>query len=328
MKYFKQLSEEQRTALGIAEPTTLDADNHAIRKNRVSGSEFAKLTGHVPTMWGTRFNVAQRLLGMAPDRTTTEAQRHGTWSEGAILEFVRWSTGYEVKDAPTKVIDDRCCATADGLILDNGPEPIGALEMKTGAAWRWRDGVPDHYQIQCQAQMLAWDVPFALVAAQLYSERGVVYRLYEVKADPMIQRHLVDLVNDLFDNYIDKGELPPPDASPACAEYIAEKFPKASSSALVASSSHAEMAENLRQVKDAKENILKEEAAIVNTIKNEMGDASAILGDSFEITHRDVKGRRKIDYAAIVEDLGAPPSLVERHTSQSRPYRRFVTKFF
>ena len=328
MKYFRQLTNEQRAELGIAEPTTLDADNHAIRKNRVSGSEFAKLTGHVPIIWGTKFNVAQRLLDLAPPYETTEAQRHGTWSEGAILEFVKWSTGYEVKDAPTKVINDRCCATADGLILDKGPEPIGVLEMKTGAAWRWRDGVPDYYQIQCQAQMLAWDVPFALVAAQLYSERGVVYRLYEIKADPMVQRHLIDLVNDLFDNYIDKGVLPPPDASPACAEYLAEKFPKASTETLVASSDHSEIVENLRQVRDAKENILKEEAAIVNTLKNEMGEAAALIGDSFEITHRDVKGRRKIDYAAIVNDLGAPPSLVERHTTFSRPYRRFVTKFY
>lgn len=95
---------------------------------------------------------------------------------GIVLEPIAREVFENATGRATLVPDDAVTNDAypfargnvDGIVLDDDNQPIGVLEIKvprTYSVARIRDqGVPDHYQIQCQHYLMITDLPVAYLA--------------------------------------------------------------------------------------------------------------------------------------------------------------------
>lgn len=164
------------------------------------------------------------------------------------------------------------CASLDGLI--EHPEYglcVGELkDVGQHNRHEWEnDEPPLKYAIQVQAQMATTGLPFGFCMA-LCGREPII------KAVPRNERFIDAMIGKLaeFWDYVERGELPPIDASAATGRILAKLWPEDSGATVVLPPAAAEWDAALTK---AKEDIKEAEArklAAENLIKAAIGDAS------------------------------------------------------
>ena len=182
------------------------------RTKTVGGSDVAAIVGLSP--WKTPAGVWLEKTGRLQDDRDSSAMEWGRRLEAAVVE--RYMDDHPDMYAETGLDALPCdCGTAwhsaspDALIVPVGATaPARGLEVKTTSQWngdQWDDGVPVHYQVQCQWYMHAtglkrWDVAVLI--------GGSDYRTYTLTRDSVAIVKLVSAVDTFWEAHVEADVQP------------------------------------------------------------------------------------------------------------------------
>jgi putative phage-type endonuclease len=310
----------------------LSAADTVIRQRHVGASEVSALLGMHPRK--SALDVWTRLIeGTEPIATEEEKQwmHDGQELEPAVMGMYArrkkiWKLDIEQPGTQTSTKWPHLCATPDGVI----PKLNRLLEVKT-AIWpgdEWGEegssDIPEHYKVQVQCTLAILGLDVADVAALLAGK----LRLYTVRADPVHQKVLHEVVTDFWTKHIHTAKEPPPDGHVRYSEHLKKKFPQAlSDSVFVATSEQDEAMKKYDEARAA----IRHWGAIKDLAWQQLADAIGaavgIAGDWGRASWGNVRGEMVVDWEAVAKDLNASEALIQRHTLEKAGHRQLrVTK--
>jgi putative phage-type endonuclease len=292
----------------------------------VGGSDVSALVGLNP--YKTAHDVFARIV-LGREDPETKAMRRGTLMEPVIRELAREEFGLKFAGPRKYRHAPFLRASLDDVLLVDGEEQVAEFKsVGPFAAGEYgeqgTDEVPTHHLCQVQTYLWVSKMP----QAHLFALVGVDdMRRYIIHPDSEFQAMLLDAAERFWVDNVLTGTPPAVDASESCARFLAERFPRNEGSFLSATDEAARWAQQLRVERENKERAEEAEAEARNHLIALIGSADGIVGDSWRITNKLVKGRAKTDWEAVAVEAGAPVELVKKHTTIGAGYRRFLPKF-
>jgi len=290
------------------------------RQSGIGGSDVAAILGLNP--WKSAVSVYI-------DKTTddikdidNERMRVGRDLEDYVAQRFSEATGFKVRrrNAILRHPDyDFILGNVDRLLVG---EKIG-LECKTTNSYAkadWEgDKIPAHYELQCHHYMLVTGYKAWYIAVLIGNEK-FVYK--KIERDEELLNDLLNAEIDFWTNYVQKGELPPPDGSEDVEGIIKEKYPESNGTAIILNELDQWVKiERYKEVKGLISVLDTEKKQIEQEIKLEMGEAEkAQIGDT-KITWSTVTSNR-LDTKALKVDH---PEIYEQYAKESVS-RRFTIK--
>ncbi len=305
----------------------LSAADQLIRQKHIGASEGSVLVGLHPRK--CIMDVFHRLVeGIETPPTEEERQwmDDGTDLEPAVRSMYArrkgiWKLDIEEPGTQTNPKWPHLCATPDGVV----PKLGRLLEVKT-AIWpgdEWGEegsaDIPEHYKVQVQLTLAVTGLEVADVAALLAGR----LHLYTLKADPVYQRALHEVVVDFWEKHIRTGKEPPPDGHVRYTEHLKRKFPRALSDNVFIAT--AEQEEAMRRYDEARAAIkhwgqVKDLAW--QQLTDAIGAAHGLVGQWGKATWGNVKGGLETDWKAVAMDLNASEALIQMHTLPTPGHRQ------
>ena len=160
---------------------TVTPANHAewLAGRKIGASDVAKILGLAPWKDATPIDTWQEKTGRAKPRKASWRMKVGLAMEPDIIAAYQEETGRTIERQQVVVRSDEypwLSATLDGITAE--PRILECKTTSWGEHWGepGTDEVPDHYQVQVQAQMLCAGLSVADVAvAFLDSDRFAIY---------------------------------------------------------------------------------------------------------------------------------------------------------
>lgn len=196
----------------------------ASRTSGIGASEIAILFGMAPESWGSPFSLWARKTGrLPPEDLEGEWLEWGQLLEPAIAARYEKVTGNKLWDGGNPIcmaqhprIPIFRCTPDRWVVEAEGKKVPGLLQLKNAGhymAANWDDGVPNHVQIQEQAEMAVTGAPWADVAVLI---GGNKFRHFTVQRDDAFIKEIEDQIA-WFWGFVVRDEPPPVDASEATA---------------------------------------------------------------------------------------------------------------
>lgn len=219
------LARNIRGVLLAPPPTTATARKRwlAARRAVLGASDVSTVLGMAPPAWGTS-PLQVWLEKTDPDHVPDDPTEKMLWGlrlERPIVDEYRIrhakAEGFYVAPSPGLLRSEEypwLSATPDRVLLDRATKrtALGLLEVKT-AAWNlereWADGVPLHYQIQTQVQMLVTGLPWVDVIP-LFGGNKMPEPL-RVEADEVAQAQIVEITGAWWAAHVEAGVPPAPE---------------------------------------------------------------------------------------------------------------------
>ena len=195
------------------------------------------------------------------------------------------------------------------------------LECKTASPYladKWKDGkIPLHYQLQCYHYMSVCNADAWYIAVLIY---GRDFKYYRLERDEGMMADLIQIEQDFWENYVQKGILPEPDGSELADQVIAEYFKETLKDTIVLSGFDEKL--NRRQELSALVAKLETEMKqIEQELKLYLGEAEIAENEKFRVSWKQMS-RQKIDEKRLKEEQ---PEIYERY-KKTLQYRRFMVK--
>lgn len=293
------------------------------RRKCITGTDIGAIVGISP--YRTPMDVYCDKLGLTEDLKDNPAMDWGRRLEGAVAQRYADDTGLELAAGEWTVRDGWMGATPDRLI-------VGAkkgLEVKT-AGFRsaklfgesGTDQIPDWYALQCHWYMAVtdrdeWDLAVLI--------NGSDYRTYNLKRSIRIENRLIELATKFREQHILAQVPPKMDGSSGAEAYLRAVFPKNKGSDLLAATPEIEtLATKLAGAKANLELIETEIAEVENLLKNAIGEAPGVAGETWKITWRANKDSVSTDWKGVASALSVPREVLEKYTVTKPGARRFL----
>lgn len=155
------------------------------------------------------------------------------------------------------------------------------------------------------------------------------FRVYRVPADA----EAADLLRETaerfwFDHVL--AEVPPQvDGSESSHRFLAERFRSHTDELVLATPEQEQLIAELREVRDQIKVFEGAESTIQALLKEAIGaNAGIISAAGHKITWKATRDSLAIDWKGIVEEIGASPDVVARHTTTKPGVRRFLPTFY
>jgi putative phage-type endonuclease len=317
------------------------------RKQGIGGTDAAAILGL--SKFSGALDVWMDKVSMARSpKDTTPAMRWGQLLEEPIAQAYAEATGRVLYEKGDQVLQHplhpMLIGTPDRLVY--GEER--GFEAKTAspfAASDWgepgTDQVPAAYLIQCCHYMAitgfpAWDLGVLI--------GGSDFRIYTIRRDLELEQMVTSRLVEWWERHVVQGERPPIDGTEAAARYLAARYPVHMENIRAAEPEDEERARRLADVRLAMTAMEDEEALLVNTFKDRIGDVAGILGEGWKATWRTAKGRQVVDWEGIARQLAGElaasdsrtpeqaadavvamlADLGQVHMKEGAPVRRFV----
>lgn len=248
------------------------------RRGGIGGSDAAAVAGLSP--YGNPWTVWADKRGLIPlEAEEPRWARAGRLLEPVVIEWFTEDTGIEVRDRQAMVVgrQDWLRATLDGRGYQDseghaGP-PLGDVEVKAsnGLDGQWRDGVPEHVQIQAQHQMAADDADRAYVAVLL---RGDSFLWFQVERDERAIAALLQVEEDFWRVNVIGGQQPSVDGSERTAQAIRAAYGRPEAGLERPLPAHArELTADYLRAAIAEKTAKRERQAAANQLAALLGDA-------------------------------------------------------
>lgn len=212
-------------------------------------------------------------------------------------------------------------ANIDREIL--GATDVQILECKTAGEFGsrlWRDGVPEHVQIQVQHQLAVTGKSAADVAVLLCGQKLEIHRIE--RDEDVIGRLTVLEAN--FWQYVETDTAPPTDGSESSAKALRQLYqgngPSLDFTGDAALNDAFSTLTALRIDLEEKE---REAERLKQTIQQAMGDASRAVFAAGEVTYKRSKDGVSLDTKKLATDH---PELVARYSVTRSGSRRFLLR--
>jgi putative phage-type endonuclease len=284
------------------------------RRTFIGGSDAPVIMGISP--WKTPYQLWLEKTGQAPEADLSEIERvqWGIKLEDLVArEFVA-RTGMKVRRVNQRQRHKEkqyFVAQIDRRIVGGG-----ILECKTTDGARksdWDDGVPDHYLVQVQHQMMVTGESFAYVAV-LFG--GNTFQFYKVERD----NDLIQNMEVILDNFwsLVQTKTPP---EPSSTEEARQMWRKPSADVVIGGDDEKSILKDLLEVKDQIEALKgkQDELELALQMKlQDLGDTLSIAG--IQVVSWKTQSRTSIDTKAL--ELSYPDIASQfKRTSESRVFR-------
>ena len=268
------------------------------RKKGIGASEAASVLGLNP--YRTPLEVWMQKKGLV-ETLETPAMRLGTRLEPVIAEMYQDATGLELIQPFTMIYPKNpiIFATPDRIVKGKNK----GLEIKTAnarMAENWgepgTDEIPQHYLIQCILCMAVTDLPEWDVAALI---GGQDFRIYNIQRDIDLENSIIEKLLEWWDTYIVGNREPDINSSRSCADYLAIKYPKNFQPLKEADADTELLIKQLSEATHSAGYWKDQQEAIKNLLKNYIGDADGVQGQTGKCTWKATKDTKETDYQAI-----------------------------
>lgn len=284
------------------------------RRTFIGGSDAPVIMGISP--WKTPYQLWLEKTGQAPEADLSEIERvqWGIKLEDLVArEFVA-RTGMKVRRVNQRQrhkAKQHFVAQIDRRIVGGG-----ILECKTTDGARksdWDDGVPDHYLVQVQHQMMVTGESFAYVAV-LFG--GNTFQFYKVERD----NDLIQNMEVILDNFwsLVQTKTPP---EPSSTEEARQMWRKPSADVVIGGDDEKSILKDLIEVKDQIEALKGKQYELELALQmklQDLGDTLSIAG--IQVVSWKTQSRTSIDTKAL--ELSYPDIASQfKRTSESRVFR-------
>lgn len=212
-------------------------------------------------------------------------------------------------------------ANIDREIL--GATDVQILECKTAGEFGsrlWRDGVPEHVQIQVQHQLAVTGKSAADVAVLLCGQKLEIHRIE--RDEDVIGRLTVLEAN--FWQYVETDTAPPTDGSESSAKALRQLYQgNGSSLDFTGDAALNDAFSTLTALRIDLEEKEREAERLKQTIQQAMGDASRAVFAAGEVTYKRSKDGASLDTKKLATDH---PELVARYSVTRSGSRRFLLR--
>ncbi|MGB3874156.1 MAG: YqaJ viral recombinase family protein [Stenotrophomonas sp.] len=201
-----------------------------------------------------------------------------------------------------------------------GAVDVQILECKTAGEFGsrlWRDGVPEHVQLQVQHQLAVTGKQTADVAVLLCGQKFEIHRI--PRDEEVISRLIV--LEARFWDYVTEDTPPPADGSESAARALRSLYRGNDTS--VDFTADSELSATFVGLVSLREEIAqmdKRAEQMRQQLEQSMGDASKAIFQEGEITYRRSKDGTNVDLKSLAE---AHPGLVAEFTVERPGSRRF-----
>lgn len=312
--------------------TTSQEQFHAERITGIGGSDMPGILGISRFKNKTRMSIWMRKRGLSTGNPApeNESMYWGKVHEPGIVRCYEERTGNAVEIIPEMIRSREypwLIGHLDAFVpkdLSSGKEII--LECKSTHAYEifnwgneWTDHIPADYNIQCQHYMIIKEVDVAHIAV-LFG--GNTMKIYQVARDEELCQIMIREA-EVFWDMVQKGIEPEITGDDASDRYVRARFPRDTGEIIVATPKIETMALQRIDLDSQISELEFKKAELDNKIKNEMGVASRVEGDSYNITWTLAKGSSRFNWKAYVDENGIPSETVEKYTTQDPDVRRF-----
>lgn len=313
-----------RQTIGLTE------QQQAIRARGIGASEVAAVLGL--SHWRSPYDVWLDKTRRAASSAMSAAAAWGLRQEPLIAAYYAETHGVEMIEPGTLVHRQHpvAVATLDRIVLGEAREWSYSLQIKTGRAAMARywgdpgtDEIPEDYLVQVAWEMAVADVPFTDVAVLLDQ---CDYREYRVARDFDLEEDLIERVERWWRDHV-VADSPPPITGPHAEEHILRQHPRSGGGILEATPSLDGWVSTLREARRLKKQAEEAEAAARIPLITFIGDAKGVAGPWGRITYSTVNRKPTVNWEAVARALNPSALLLDQHTTQPAPSRRFLPQF-
>ena len=308
---------------------SLTAEQHALRRTGITGSEIATLAGLNP--YGAPIDVYRRKV----EGETVEESHHmrrGQFMEPAIIEWYKYETGRKVRDVGTlsHPLMPLVIATPDGISSEQDGSDQRVIEIKSPGPRTFREWGPsgtDEFPKMYRPQ-LSWECAVTgLDKADLVADVGGELRVYPFEFDAFEFELLYDVAQRFWTNHVLTKTPPPPDASDSARDYLRSKSPRAELSLAHDDGSAEQWVAQYRKATKEVDYWDHKKQEARNNLEALIGSHEGIDGTWGKILFRNNKDGTAIDYKALVERMQPSPELVKEFT-KIKPGPRVFRPYF
>ena len=271
----------------------------AARREYITATDISPLLGLSP--WKCEQDVAdEKSSGNGTESTLV--MRVGSALEDLIAAAYAEQTGRRVR----RVRGLWVSRTVPWAAASPDAAAAGRLvEFKwSGSRSRFASGLPEDVEAQVQWQLLVAEAPVADVATLTVGADAL--RIFEVQADPGLQRHLVAIASDFRRRLAEGGPFA------QSLDSVKRRYPADDGSEMAADADLDSAVRALWDLRGRRKQIEEAEAGLETAIKTRMADAAALVGDGWRVTWKRTKDREETDWKAVSSALLASMPETER----------------
>ena len=288
----------------------------AARREYVTATDIPALLGLSP--WRSEQDVAdEKTSGNGVESTLV--MRVGNALEDLILEAYAEQTGRKARHVRGLWVSRQVPWAAAS------PDATAAgrlVELKwSGNRSRFANGLPEDVEAQVQWQAFVAEVDEVDVATLTVGDAEV--RVFTVRADPGLQRHLVAIAADFRRRLAEGGPFE------QSLDSLKRRYPADDGSEMAADPDLDAAVRALWDLRGRRKQIEHDEEVLETAIKTRMATATALVGDGWRVTWKRTKDRTETDWKAVAAAaLDALPeterdALVGRHSVVREGFRPF-----
>lgn len=190
------------------------------RKHYVTATDAGVVIGKNP--WMGPFELYHRKVDTdgVPDVNVSEVMRMGLKMEPAILGLFKDESGLEAVPCGDLMQSMECrwlAATMDGWVTDDlGTVTLELKNVSVHQLSKWKDGPPEHYVPQLEAQMIVAGTDRCYIAALV---GGQAFRWHRYESDPALRSYIVDATREFWKRVMERRP-PDPDGTTESEEGV------------------------------------------------------------------------------------------------------------
>ncbi len=315
---------------------TLNAEQLAMRKSGITGSEIAAVNGLSPfigphEVWG-------RKLGLIPDPKANKNMERGTFLEPAIRNWMRHrlTIGIEEPQTARHKKHPIVIATDDGRAFPiTGGDPFAVVEIKCPGDFTdgWEkpeeraDGIPSYVYAQVVWEMAVADLDVAIVGV---FQRGDLVT-YQIPYNQEMFENMLEQAYILWE-LVKQRKPPKYDGTERAAAFLKKFYSTDNGEMIDMTGKHGRLMEDtlqeFLQAKQDKKEVTSRLIALGASVQEIISDNMGLETDNFKATWKTTKDRTKIDWQGIVKEIDPDPDpeLVYKHTTTKPGHRMFLVK--
>lgn len=314
----------KHSALRLVETRSLGREEWLqVRKGGIGSSDAASAVGLCP--YRSQLELWMEKTGRSPGyqpAALDDPTYWGTQLEPLVASAYAERTGRKVRRLNAVLQHPSfsfMLANIDREVV--GSPDVQILECKTAGEFGsrlWRDGVPEHVQLQVQHQLAVTGRAAADVAVLLCGQKLEVHRID--RDDEVIARLI--MLEAVFWDYVVPDTPPPADGTESSARALRRLYPGGGDTVdLTGDDSLSQVLEELRRLRDELEAKQATAEALRQRIQQAMGDAARAVLSTGEVSFKRAKDGVSIDTRQLALDH---PEIVARYTSTRPGARRFL----
>lgn len=317
-----------RPALKLVKTLELSREEWlTVRKGGIGSSDAAAAVGLNPyqsqlELWMQKTGRDANLPKIDP-KDQSSPMYWGTLLESIVAAHYTMRTGHKVRrinavlQHPT---EPWMLANLDREVL--GAPDVQIMEAKTAgmnAARSWKEGVPEHIQLQVMHQLAVTGKQAADVAVLI---GGQDLQIHRIERDDALIAKLIELERQFW-RYVETDTPPPADGSDSADLALRCLYPKDSGSTLDLSQDLEMSAafSDLLAIREVLTTNVLLEAQLKQRIQQRMGEATKVVFETGDVTWKRSKDGTGLDVVAMLKDQ---PELAQRYALVKPGSRRFL----